>query len=101
MGRSNAERLGALIPAALKRVEQQHHILRSVQREWKALVGKALAAHTSPVGLRRGRLVIHVDRPGENFTLSYERAGLLERLRKTTNGKIEELVIRPGELKRK
>ena len=99
MARERIERtvpIGALIPAVLRHVEQEHGALATVRREWRKAVGNRLAAHAKPVSLRRGRLVVCVDRPGDGFALSYERAKLLERLRAATGGKIDELIIRPG-----
>ena len=100
MAREQAERkveaIGALIPTVLRHVEREHGALAMVRREWRKAVGSRLAAHAKPVSLRRGRLVVCVDGPGDGFALSYERARLLERLRAATGGHIDELVIRPG-----
>jgi hypothetical protein len=85
----------------LKRVERRRGTLLVIQRGWNKLVGKRLAAHTKPVSLQRGRLIVHVDRPGDNFALSYQRSELLERLRTVTRGRVEELVIWPGDTKKK
>ena len=93
-----APRIGAVIPAVLKQAQQQHGPLFAVQRRWKRLVGKELAAHTKPVSLRRGRLVIHADRPGDSFALSYQRPRLVQKLHEVTGGRIEDVVIRAGEV---
>ena len=90
------EAIRGLIPAVLQHVEREHGALATVQRAWRKAVGSRLAAHAKPVSLRRGRLVVYVDRPGDSFTLNYERAKLIERLRAATGGKIDELIIRPG-----
>ena len=99
MRHPQAERIGAVIPAVIRQLEHQRRALRTVQEEWGRLVGKRLAAHTRPVSLRHGRLVVHVERPGDGFALSYARVELVERLRASTQGKVEEMVIRPGEIK--
>jgi len=70
--------------------------LDAIERRWKRLVGPELAEHTKPVSLRRGRLVIHVEAPGDSFALSYQRARLLKRLQSSTKGAVTELVIRAG-----
>ena len=90
--------IGSLIPEVLKQVEHRHGALFLVQEGWGKLVGKRLAAHTKPVSLRRGTLIVHVDRPGDSYVLSYQRAHLLEQLRIRTNGKVEEIVVRAGEV---
>ena len=89
-------RIAALLPGVLRDVERRHEALTTVQQAWRALVGKQAAAHTRPVGLQRGRLVVYAERPGDSFLLSYQRSQVLERLRELTNGRVEELVVRPG-----
>ena len=96
MSRHAPERLDALIPAVLQRMGERHGALFEIQRDWSRLVGRRLAAHTKPIGLRRGVLTVHIDRPGDGFALSYRKPELLERLRAATQGKVEEIVIRPG-----
>ena len=94
--RQPAERLGALIPAILKHVEREHSALALVQQSWRDVVGRQLAAHVKPISLRRGRLVVAVSDPGDHYMLRFERPQILERLRRLTGGKVEELVARPG-----
>ena len=93
------QRIDAVVSNVLKQTTRQHGALFAIQRGWKRLVGRALAAHTRPVSLRQGRLIVHVDRPGDGFALSYQRARLLEQLQATTKRRVEDIVIRPGELK--
>jgi predicted nucleic acid-binding Zn ribbon protein len=93
-----AQRIGAILPEIMRHTAGQHEALGRVQRRWPRLVGRTLAAHSKPVSLRRGRLVVHADRPGETFALSYRKASLLKRLAAESGGRIAELVIRPGEL---
>ena len=97
MGRPNTQRIGAILPAVLSRAREQHGALFAIQRRWGRLVGRALAAHTKPIGLRRGRLVVCAARPGDGFLLSYRRARLLERLQEMVRERVEEIVIRPGD----
>ena len=101
MSEANVQRIGALLPGLLKRVEQRHRALAAIQQRWGKLVGKRLAAHTRPVGLRHGRLVVAVDRPGDGFALSYQRPQLLEQLRGSAVGDVEEIIIRPSSVKEK
>jgi len=92
------ERIGAILPRVVKDAQRRHGTLADIQTRWRRLVGRSLAAHTRPVSVRRGRLVVHVDRPGDSYALSFQRAALLARLRDATDGHIEELVVRPGEI---
>lgn len=88
--------VSAILSTVLGQMKQQHGPLAAIQGQWRALVGKQLAAHTAPVSLRRGRLVVHAERPGDGFILNYQRSILLEQVRALTQGKVEEIVIRPG-----
>ena len=90
------ERIGALVPAVLTRVRRRHSELLLIRERWVRLVGRKLAAHTAPVSLQRGRLVVRADRPGEGFALSYERPDVLRRINALKAGLVDELVIRPG-----
>lgn len=98
---SSVQPIRALIPAVLRQVEQQRRTLTAIQREWPALVGRRLAAWTRPVSLRRRQLVVTVESPGEAFLLNYCRPPLLKHLRATTQGKVEEIIIRPGSPRKK
>ena len=96
--KSPAPAIGALLPEALRKAEQRARPLQTIQRRWARLVGRALAGHTTPVSLRRGRLVVLAAQPGDGFALSYQRAQVLERLQRTRGcrGLVQEIVIRPG-----
>ncbi|MBI3997348.1 MAG: DUF721 domain-containing protein [Candidatus Omnitrophica bacterium] len=96
MAADSPQPVSAILSTVLRQMEQQHSPLAAIQGQWRALVGKRLAAHTTPVSLRRGRLVVYVERPGDGFILNYQRGVLLEQVRALTQGKVEELVIRPG-----
>ena len=98
MTRRKVEPLGAIISNVMRHHAAQQKPLSAIQRRWPRLVGKALAAHTRPVSLHRGRLIIHVDEPGDSFALSYRRAQLLKQLKVIAKGRVEDVVIRAGEL---
>ena len=97
----HAQPIGAVVSDFLQRTKRQHDALFAIQRRWGRLVGKELAAHTRPASLRRGRLVVHVDRPGDGFALNYQRMTLLGQLQTIARGRVEELVIRPGDVTRR
>ena len=90
--------ISVVLPVVLQHAQQRHGTLHQVQECWGQLVGKLLARHTAPVSLRRGRLIVHVDRPGDGFTLNFQRQQLLAQLKVRTGGAVEELVIRVGDL---
>jgi len=94
------QHVGPVIRDVLRLARAQHGALAAIQQDWGRLVGKALAAHTRPVSLRSGRLTVHAERPGDSFALSYQRPQLLERLRAAAAGRVEEIVVRPGEVRR-
>jgi hypothetical protein len=89
------QRISAVLPGVLKLVGARQETLAMVHRRWGRLVGRQLAAHTKLVGLQRGRLIVHVDQPGDGFALSFQRTRVLEELRRMTSGRVTELVIRP------
>ena len=92
------EHIGALIQTVLGHTAKQQELLFTLQRQWSELVGCAMARHTKPVNLRRGRLVIHARQPGEHFTLNYQRLRLLEKLRALTDGRVDDLIVRAGDV---
>ena len=90
--------VGALISDVMRRAAKEHRPLFVIQRRWPRLVGKQLAAHTRPVSLRRGRLIVYADHPGDSFALNYARPRLLEQLREKSKGGVEEIIIRAGDV---
>ncbi len=90
------QRIDAVIEGILHQTKDRQGALFALQRSWGKLVGGPLAAHTRPASLRRGRLIVHADRPGDGFQFRYQQAELLARLRRAVREPIEELVIRPG-----
>ena len=93
-----AKPVSALIPDVMRQAAREHKPLFAIQRNWGRLVGRQLAAHTRPVSLRRGRLVVHADHPGDSFALNYARPRLLEQLRDKGKGGVEEIIIRAGDV---
>ena len=92
-----AKRIGEVLSGVLQEAQRRHGNLRDIQQAWPTLVGRDLAAHTKPTSLRRGRLVVSVDRPWDGFALNYPRTHVLTHLRRITGGLVEELLIRPGD----
>ena len=92
------QRLGDILPGIVRLAQQRQKALATIQARWPRLVGPELAAHTKPVSLRRGRLVVHVAQPGDAFALSYERARVLARLQRVRDLKVEEVIIRAGDV---
>ena len=96
MAQRKAERIGALIPQVIQQVQERHGVLLDIQRGWERAVGRRLAAHTKPVNLRRGVLMVHADRPGDGFALNYRVPQALGWFQANLPGKVERIVIRPG-----
>ena len=63
---SDAKPVRGVIDDVLRQTAKRQRPLFAIQRRWTRLVGKRLAAHTRPVSLRRGRLIVHADQPGHN-----------------------------------
>ncbi|HEX9779682.1 MAG TPA: DUF721 domain-containing protein [bacterium] len=93
-----AERIGAVIRELIGQAQAAQAPLFAIQRQWRELVGPALAAHSKPVRLARGRLTVHVHQPGDAFAFNYRRRDILEALRREPAWQVSELVIRPGSL---
>ena len=93
---SDAKPVRGVIDDVLRQTAKRQRPLFAIQRRWTRLVGKRLAAHTRPVSLRRGRLIVHADQPGDSFALNYARPRLLEQLQGSAGGGVEEIVIRAG-----
>ena len=93
---SDAKPVRGVIDDVLRQTAKRQRPLFAIQRRWTRLVGKRLAAHTRPVSLRRGRLIVHADQPGDSFALNYARPRLLEQLQGSAAGGVEEIVIRAG-----
>jgi hypothetical protein len=93
-----AKPLGELVPRILQQAAAKRETVQRLQHSWPRLVGRRLAAHTRPGGIRRGTLTIYTDEPGTNFLLMLEKPRLLERLKAEARCGIEEVVIRPGDL---
>lgn len=51
------------IQSLLRTIPPKALILQELLKHWEAIVGKNIAAHTSPADVARGALVIHVDDP--------------------------------------
>ena len=88
--------VAALIRDVMRQTAKAQRPLFAIQRRWPQLVGKQLAAHTRPVSLRRGRLIVHAEHPGDSFALHYVRPRLLEQLQGKMTGGVEEIIIRAG-----
>jgi predicted nucleic acid-binding Zn ribbon protein len=52
----------------------------SLLDHWPDLVGADLAAHTQPLGVRRGVLLVEADDPAYGQALAWDERGVLERL---------------------
>ncbi len=92
------QRIDAVIQSVVGQAAEHQAPLFAIQRSWPELVGEALAAHSRPVRLARGKLLVYVDHSGDGFEMSYRAPALLRRLREQTLGKIEELVVRTGRI---
>lgn len=95
---SSSQPIGKLLEGLLAQAHKQQSALFEVQQAWGKIAGRKLSAHTKPVSVRKARLTVHVDRPGESFLLSYERERVLARVKKLTQGRITEMVVRAGKI---
>ncbi|MBI2884604.1 MAG: DUF721 domain-containing protein [Candidatus Omnitrophica bacterium] len=95
--RREVDPLGALLPGILKQAGARQQALQQVQAAWAAAVGRAMAAHTKPVSIRRGVVYVQTDEPGASFTLTFEKTRLVRALQQAApDAKIEDVVLRAG-----
>ncbi len=52
----------------------------SLLNRWPEVVGRDLAAHTQPIGVRRGVLLVQADDPAYGDSLAWQERQLLQRL---------------------
>ena len=95
--KGKVEALGAILPGIRRAQQDAQRPLAIIQEAWPKLAG-VLAAHSKPVSLRKGRLVVHVDQHGDKFALSYQRPQLLEKLNGVSESTVVEIVFRDGEI---
>ena len=96
--RSKPHAIRSVLDGVLKQAREQHGALFEVQQAWPSIVGAALAAHTKPVSMRRGRLLVHAEKPGDSFLFNYQREQALARVRELTKGQVTEMVVRAGRM---
>jgi predicted nucleic acid-binding Zn ribbon protein len=73
--------------------------LGALYERWEDIVGTAAAAHASPVGVRRGRLLVEVDHPAWGTSLAHLEATLLRRVAEVAGPDLVtgiEVRVRPG-----
>lgn len=99
MSRKEAPKaIGSVLAGVLEKARQQHGLLFDIQQQWEQVAGKDLAAHTRPVSIRQGKLVVHVARPSDNFLFRFARPRITKRVNKVTKGKVTEIVVRAGKI---
>jgi predicted nucleic acid-binding Zn ribbon protein len=64
--------------------------LEAVFARWPEAVGPVIAAHSRPVSMSSGTLVVAVDEPGWATELRYLAAGVLERLKEVAGQPVAE-----------
>ena len=70
-----------------------------MQSAWECVVGRRVAAHSKPVSLRKGRLVIHVSDSSLLYDLTCRKKTLLRKLsEKAKSKKIKQMQFRIGEI---
>ena len=66
---------------------------------WSGLVGRAMAQHSRPAGLARGRLLVNVDESAWLYQINLQKAKLLSAIQKKVGKqKVRELQFRIGKI---
>ena len=102
-GNHSAQTLAQLLPGVVRKATQKQRALDGLRRRWAKLVGKELAQHTQPSGIRGGKLYVKTDEPGASFLVSLDKPRLLAKMQPPRRAKqaekpIEDIVVRPGDL---
>ena len=102
-GRRSEHTLAQLLPGVVRNATQKQRELDGLRKRWAKLVGKELARHTKPSGVRGGKLYVQTDEPGASFLVSLDKPRLLANMQPPRRTKrdakaIEDIVVRPGEL---
>ena len=102
-GKHNTHTIAQLLPAVVRKATQKQRELEGLRSRWAKLVGKDLARHTKPSGVRGGKLYVQSDEPGASFLVSLDKPRLLAKMQpprraKQTEKPIEDIIIRPGDL---
>lgn len=92
------EALAEILPAILEAQQKAHRPIAMIQDAWPKLVGERVAAHSKPVSLRQGCLIVHVDQPGDSYMLSFQRSQLLKRLKEMSESTVDEIIFRAGDI---
>ena len=74
-------------------------VLAAVFGRWEDIVGSAVAAHSWPVSLAEGTLLVAVDQPGWATELSYLEGDLRRRITEVSGADVVRRVrvsVRPG-----
>lgn len=70
-----------------------------IAEKWEDIVGKIIASHTRPVGIRHRRLQVLVDSPAWLQEISFYRRELIERVNRYMGKKIiNQVYLRTGQL---
>ena len=94
----DSEPISKLLQGLLAHTHKQASALFEIQQAWEKIAGKSLAKHAKPVSLRKGKLVVHAERPGENFELNFERERVARQIKALVGDKVEQIIIRAGKI---
>ena len=102
-GNHSTHTIAQLLPGVVRKATQKQRESEGIRRRWSKLVGKELARHTKPSGVRGGKLYVQTDEPGASFLLSLDKPRLLAKMQPPRRTKrdakgIEDIVVRPGDL---
>lgn len=89
--------IGKIVNLVVKELEDKKR--ENIVEIWRKTVGKKISSHTKPVGIKRGCLLINVDKATWLYELMLCRRLILTRLKKRLKDySIEDLRFRIGEL---
>ena len=83
------------LDAVTRDLGSEGHVMVRLVNAWESVVGPVLAAHTRPLGLKRGTLTVGVDHPSWATEVSFLEADLCRRVREALGvDGVERLAVR-------
>ncbi len=103
MRKGSAQTIGDVLKNVIGQLSQAKvKDIAKILSSWTAIVGKELARHTKPAGLRKGTLQVFVDDSCWFYQANLQKEQLLQALKKKIGEKkVQEIRFRIGNIKKR
>jgi hypothetical protein len=93
-----AKPISDLIKEVVGQAKERQRPINEISKFWSGAAGKKIASRTRPAMLKKGALIVLSSDPGASFLLDIEKQNILKKLNSEISFKINEIVIRSGEI---